>query len=294
MSEQSQTQTTNTGAGGNNEALEAKKAAAEAKRMEAEAKATEVNAEAKRASVEAYERAMQVSTTFMSPSIWTQIRSMAKVFHESRALPSTIDNEAKLVMVLQAGFEMGMTPVESLHSLYIVNGTINVYGKALTRRLREHGWRVTYKDESDTSCTARVVRGREAYEETYSYEMAEKSGYTKARSGEFKVGWLPGMNRKLKLRYGALSIIIKSYIPDVLGSANDIKEMAEDYTEPEKQEKKEPEMKNGKGEVIDNGTLADRLAAAKAKKEAQKEEQPAEEPKKEEKATDKAPGEDKK
>lgn len=220
----------------------------------------------KNASIETYRAAMQVQTTFMNPQVWTQIRAMGKVFYESKALPVNIKNEPQLIMVLQAGFEMGMTPVESLHSLYIVNGSINVYGKAVTRRLREHGWRVRYTDENDDSCTATVTRGREEYTETYAYQMAEKSGYTKSNSGDYKVGWLPGINRKLKLRYGALSVIIKSYIPDVLGAANDIKEVIEDVTLPKEEEKKEdhrpsgPALKPEKNDTVSTETLAERLA----------------------------------
>lgn len=232
----------------------------------AEAKKIEAEAAARQAGTENYQRAMQVQTTFMNPATWTQIRSMAKVFHESKALPRCIQNEAQLVMVMQAGYEMGMTPVECLNSLYIVNGTVNIYGKAITRRLREHGWRVEYKNETDIECTARVVRGRESYTETYTYDMAEKSGYTKSNSGEFKVGWLPGMNRKLKLRYGALSIIIRSYIPDVLGSVNDIKEIVEDV---EIVTEKKPDITTGTGAPI-NTSLQQKLEDAKKPKSEEK------------------------
>ena len=184
--------------------------------------------DAKKASVEAFNRAMQIETTYMSPNTWTQIRTMAKVFHEGKALPSCIQNEAQLVMVMQAGFEMGMKPVECLKSLYIVKGTINVYGPAVMRRLREHGWLITYKEDSDKSCTATISRGDETYTETLTFAEAEKSGYTKDGQGALKIGWKEGVNRKMKLRYGVLSIIIKSYVPEVLGSAVDIAEVAED------------------------------------------------------------------
>lgn len=248
--------------------------AAKVKKLEAEAKQIDVNAETKKVAAEAYDRAMQVSTTYMNPNTWTQIRTMAKVFHEGKALPSCIQNEAQLIMVMQAGFEMGMKPVECLKSLYIVKGTINVYGAAVVRRLREHGWRVTYKDESDAACTARVVKGRESYEETYTFAEAEKSKYTTDNNGNLKVGWLPGINRKLKLRYGVLSLIIKSYIPDVLGSATDIAEVAQDaIIEDDTPEKitSGDIITNGKGEkveVIGHKTLAEKLADSKKQKQA--------------------------
>jgi hypothetical protein len=235
----------------------------EAKKIEAEIAEKKAETERKSVAVENYKAAMAVQTTFMNPSVWTQIRTMGKVFFESKAIPSSIVNEAQLIMVLQAGFEMGMTPVESLQSLYIVKGSINIYGKAVTKRLRIHGWRIEYKDESDSSCTAIVRRDDEEYTETYTYEMARKSGYV----GEGKVGWKEGINRRLKLRYGALSILIKSYIPDVLGSAEDIKEVIEDV-----QIVKEPiatEQKGTPSQTVRVTSLAEKLAKSREKKEAE-------------------------
>lgn len=241
------------------------------------------------ASVDTYKQAMAVQTTFMNPSVWTQIRAMGKVFFEGKALPSSIANEPQLVMVLQAGFEMGMAPVESLKSLYIVNGSVNVYGAATVRRLREHGWLVKYSDESDEQCTATVtLKDRktgailEEYTETFKYSDAEKSGYTKSSSG-LKVGWREGLNRKLKMRYGVLSLIIKSFIPEVLGSASDIAEVAMDAPidiTPKPEQLNPPASQNKKPEPIKPGSFADRMAektaAANAPEVVKTEEKPAE------------------
>lgn len=221
------------------------------------------------AAVDNYKKAMAVQTTFMNPNVWTQIRAMGKVFFEGKALPSSVQNEPQLVMVLQAGFEMGMAPVESLKSLYIVNGSVNVYGAAIVRRLREHGWTVKYSDESDEQCTATVsLKDRktrailEEYTETFRYADAEKSGYTKA-NGNLKVGWKEGLNRKLKMRYGVLSLIIKSYIPEVLGSASDIAEVAMDAPidiTPKPEQFTQASGQAKKVDPIKPGSFADRMA----------------------------------
>lgn len=131
---------------------------------------------------------------------------------------------------------MGMKPMEAINSVYIVNGSTNIWGKAITRRLREHGYSIKYLEEDDDHCVGEVRKrtgdGKnipdEVYTETFYFKDAEKSGWTNYKGGGLKVGWLPGQNRKLKMRYGVLSSIIKSYIPDVLGSATDIAEVAED------------------------------------------------------------------
>lgn len=235
-----------------------------------EARERETNLRAKNANIEVYEQAMAVQTQFMNPSVWTQIRAMGKVFFESKAIPSSIQNEQQLIMVLQAGFESGMTPIESLHSLYIVNGSINVWGKAVTKRLRNHGWKIEYSAESDEECTATVTKGDEKYTETYTFELADASGYTKTNAGGLKIGWKEGINRKLKLRYGVLSLIIKSYIPEVLGNFNDIKEVAEDLVIDEPKTAKLPHSAANTQELptAEPSSLAKMLAEGRAKKQA--------------------------
>lgn len=181
-----------------------------------------------------------ISTNYMNPAIWSQIKGMAETFIVSKATPKHIENVAQLVMVLQAGYEAGLKPIESMNSLYIVNGSINFWGKAVVRRLREHGYKIQYLEESDEHCTAKVTNDKtgEEYEETFAFADADASGWTtqpvwengrRTDRTQLKAGWLPGQNRKLKMRYGALSSIIKSYIPEVLGSATDIAEIAQDY-----------------------------------------------------------------
>ena len=179
-----------------------------------------------------FSEAKKVTTDFMNPVVWTQMKGMAQTFFESKAIPAAIKNVPQLMMVLQAGLEMGMPPVEAMGSFYSVNGTLNLWGKALVKRLRAHGYTIQYKDEDPgVKVTAVVKRGEEEYSETYTFDMAEKSGYTKS-NGSYKVGWMPGVNRILKLRYGALNLSMKTYIPDVLGSTNGIVEVEEDAVIP--------------------------------------------------------------
>jgi hypothetical protein len=114
-------------------------------------------------------------------------------------------------------------------------------------------------------------KNTEVYEETMTLKMAQDSGYTGTNDGGSKVGWKPGINRKLKLRYGALSIIIKSYIPEILGPASDIAEVAEDYPaiEAPKTVALPAESANNKPDQSDTikpmetANLAERLQASK-------------------------------
>lgn len=171
--------------------------------------------------------AKEIRTSFFDPVVWEQMKGMAETFRASGAFPAE-DNTPKLLVKLQAGREMGMTPVESIKSFYFVNGQINIFGAATMRRLREHGWSINFKD-TPNACTATITKGKEKYSDTLTFEEAEKSGWTKGGAqGYLKAGWKEGANRKLKLRYGAVSLLIKTYVPEVLGSAVDIAEVAMD------------------------------------------------------------------
>lgn len=170
-------------------------------------------------------KSSDVETKYLNPTIWAQMKGMAEVFARSGAFPPDM-NSNKLMVILEAGLEMGMKPIESVKSFYFVKGTLNIFGAAVTRRLREHGWMIEYAEE-ENKCTATVRKNGEEYSDTLTFDEADKSGWTKY-GGNLKPGWLPGANRKLKLRYGALSAIVKTYIPEVLGSATDIAEVAMD------------------------------------------------------------------
>lgn len=189
--------------------------------------------------------------------LWEHMNTIAKTLIESRAIPSYIQNSAQAMVVFETGHEMGLKFMESVKYLYIINGQVTLTGQGAARKLADSKYRVKYEEETD-KCTAIVYMldpEREIARETvtfaeaeasnyiYSFEKDEKGNKIKdAKTGEFKKnlkpGWLPGMNRKLKLRYLALSTVVKTHLPDVLGAAVDIKEVAEDY--PVEEKVKEP------------------------------------------------------
>lgn len=230
-----------------------------------------------------------LAQTYFNENTIAQMERLAQTFIKSGACPSYIQNAPQLVMVMQTGYEMGMKPIESLNSLYIVNGSINLWGKAVVRRLREHGWSIKYEMSNNRNgeCKCTITKGDETYTDVYHFDAAANSGYTKDRSGKLKVGWRPGINRNLKLRYGAVSMIVKTYVPEVLGAASEIQEVFEDaYVE----EVVEAEVVDDKGNTKilneEKPSLEEYLAqkkAEKAKKEAKNDKKEPKTVKKEEK-----------
>lgn len=170
-------------------------------------------------------------TDVMDPVAYEQMKMISRDMIASKSLPGTFTNVAQVQMALMAGHEMGMTTMESLDDLYFVGGKLQIYGKATPAALRRAGWRIKKFEETADSCTATVFnpKTREEITDTFTFNDAELSGFVKDKYGNIKVGWREGANRRRKLRYGVLSQIIHTYIPEVLGSVTGIGDYSEDY-----------------------------------------------------------------
>lgn len=173
------------------------------------------------------ETALSLETKALNPVMWAQFREMADTMIMSGALPKE-SNAEQLMVKMQAGVEMGMKPFEAIRSLYLVNGMIAIGGRDLIKQLRKHGWSLRYFDETSLSVSLEAIKGDEKYTETFTYDEAVKSGWTKTYNGGFKPAWIEGANRNLKMRYAVVSKLVKSYIPEVMGSATDVMEIIED------------------------------------------------------------------
>lgn len=190
----------------------------------------------------------ELALSYYNAETWGNMKAMAEVLVRSGALPKDVKNAEQCMIKMQTGLEMGMPPMRAMQGLYIVNGMVNIWGKEIIWKLKEHGWDVEYEYEYDNetedllACTVTVSKRLEAntignlskpttrtYKQKFTLDMAVQSGYTKTRDGDYKVGWLPGANLELKLGYNALAMILKKYLPEVLGPAAGIVELADQY-----------------------------------------------------------------
>lgn len=197
----------------------------------------------------------ELALSYYNAETWGNMKAMAEVLVRSGALPKDVRNAEQCMIKMQTGLEMGMPPMRAMQGLYIVNGQVNIWGKEIIWKLKEHGWDVEYDYEYDNetedllACTVTVTKRLEAntvgnlskpttrtYKQKFTLDMAHQSGYTKTRDGDYKVGWLPGANLELKLGYNALAMILKKYLPEVLGPVTGIAELADQYEETEQVE----------------------------------------------------------
>lgn len=170
-------------------------------------------------------------TDAFNPIVWDQFSGMAKTMIESGAMPDHITTPAQAMVVMQAGYEMGMKPMQSINSLYIVGGHVTIWGKAITLQFRKHGYKLSFKDKKNETTVIATHKNGDVYKEIFTFEEAEKSGYTRSKGGKLKFGWKEGANRNIKLRYNAMNKLAKTQCADVLEGAVGVTEVYKDAVE---------------------------------------------------------------
>lgn len=143
---------------------------------------------------------------------------MADKFVKSGAFPKMTPEQAFTVM--KAGKEMGMTEVESINALYIVNGSIKFYGDKMVARLTKKGYRIEYLEESENGVTVRVYHKEEEFDVS---EKVTKNDQILKRSKAM------GFSQKNKMRFHGVRIIATFHLPHLFGSVTD--EFTSDYVE---------------------------------------------------------------
>jgi hypothetical protein len=113
---------------------------------------------------------------------------------------------------------MGIPPMEAMSSLYIVNGKVTMWGMALSKRLREHGWKIEYLESTETVARVKIMKGDESYEYT-------------ATPGELKNSQAMKFAPKDKLKWHALSRLVRFSVPEILGPVSYLAEEAEEFIE---------------------------------------------------------------
>jgi len=142
--------------------------------------------------------------------------AVATHFFNAKCFGGGVQNPEQLFVLIQAGAEMNMGPMEAVNSLYIVNGKITIYGMAMTKRLREAGWKITYDESKPNETTATIIKG----DEQYSYTATAKD---LINSRAYKLA------PKDKLKWHAISRLIRFYVPEITGGTiSYIKEEIED------------------------------------------------------------------
>lgn len=141
-----------------------------------------------------------------------------------------IKTAAQAVVKILAGKELGLTPIESMNSLYIVNDKIAVLASTIAARVKKSGkydYKINKLDETECSITFYAVNGevKELGISTFTFKDAAKAGLVN------KDNWKNYPRNMLFSR--AISNGARWYCPDSLSSFHSVEELSD---EPRKEE----------------------------------------------------------
>lgn len=166
------------------------------------------------------------SLEFMNPKRWQVMKAMSDTFVSSGAIPASIKNAAQMMMVMQAGYEAGMQPLESLNAFYIVNGKLTMYGDAVISQIIRAGHSISWGTTSSIFAEVTITRGDNGEKMTgrFTIEDAKSKGLLTTAQGNESVFWKKYPENMLKFK--ALGQIAKFIVPDALRGVS-IKEVIE-------------------------------------------------------------------
>lgn len=112
-------------------------------------------------------------------------KDLANVYKQSGALPSEY-NIPQIMMMLQSGRAIGLSPTESINSFYFIKGRITLFGKAAISQVLKAGHTINWGECTAATATVEIIRGdgQGRKKTTYTMAMAKDRGLTKGRSGE--------------------------------------------------------------------------------------------------------------
>lgn len=150
-------------------------------------------------------------------------QNIAKIFFDS-GIFKEVKNMSQAMVKIIAGREQGLTPIESMNSVFIFNEQISYYTKVFTAKIKKSkdlDYKV--KEATEEICTVEFYQsGKLLGTSSFSWKQAAKAGLVN------KDSWKKYPQSMLYNR--AVSNGIKMFMPQVLGGANiyeDIDDLSE-------------------------------------------------------------------
>lgn len=148
------------------------------------------------------------SLNFLNPKLWQAMTVVAQEFYRGGALPTSVKNPQQLLMVLQAGYEAGMQPIEAINSYYFVNGKLAMYGEMAIALVSKQGHKVEFIDCDSTKATCKITRKDDERSLSSTFTMADAN----ARGLSAKEVWKKFPENMLKFK--AFHMTAKFIVPD--------------------------------------------------------------------------------
>lgn len=198
----------------------------------------------------------EVFSSFPTREVWETMNIVASTLKAGGVMPRGIDTVQKMVVVLQAGREMGLAPIEALNSFYFVNGKVTMYGEAVPNQILRAGHTIEWGKCTDKEATVTITRG------DTGKSMTTKLTWEQAESRKYITDvWRKFPENMLKWR--ALSMTAKFICPDALRGIGIKEDMEAEVVVPDSRFHNAEESERVQGEVKD-GTYSKRPSLKEA------------------------------
>ena len=106
--------------------------------------------------------------------------SLAKALSQTAFVPREMQNVGNATAAILAGDEVGMSPLASLRSFYVVHGTPALYARAMVALALAHGHEIWTSESTDQAVTVQGRRrgGDNVETATWTIKRAQQAGYT--------------------------------------------------------------------------------------------------------------------
>ena len=146
----------------------------------------------------------------LSDPVHNQLKNeleVAGLMVSSGAFPKQIKNSAQAWVMIKAGEEIGLSPMQSVKGLSIINGVVSVWGSTMISILTKRGYVIDYLKEDQSQVLVTVSKGEQYFEYL-----------VKDNDPALKNSKAMGINKKNKMRYHGVRQILKFRLPHFLGS----------------------------------------------------------------------------
>ena len=119
----------------------------------------------------------------MTKSAWEELKEQAVLSFESGLLPRSIDTPQKAITIALMGKELGLSPLQSLCGIYVVNGMAALRGALMLRLIYERvsGANITVQtppEMADKECVVEMRRPNgQPHRFRYTIEDARRAGF---------------------------------------------------------------------------------------------------------------------
>ncbi len=170
------------------------------------------------------------------PSSLSEVKQIVDIMAQADVVPEAykdkdpaggkVANTGKMTVGVMAGLEVGLTPIQSLQVIMVVNGIPTLYGDGMLALVQSSGLMADFKEEIDTStpdtpiARCRVWRKgmKTVIERTFDWNDAKRAELTgKGPWKQFPKRMLQMRARSFALRDGFADVLKGMKLPDEVG-----------------------------------------------------------------------------